>query len=437
MFRSIRINNFKGVRKAELVKLGDINVFIGPNNAGKSTLLQAVALIAQSVEHKVQFKGKFVDVGQFGHAIYRRDRKKLISIELGLDLTKEMKGFRWKKKLLSPVPVTFRTLIGTDGIESQELNCQNKMLRRSQDQIKCHFYKRLTNGEGEILEINDTSFKWSGQGVNVLLGWKVGKPSNVEEKNPFSQKDISFINRLIDGVKERLECCHYFSTVRAIRQWNQELIDVNSFNADGSNAISMLHHVYSNYPSEFKQIAKWIEELGGGSVISGIRGVNSSIFLWDHHVDSRINIVNSGFGINQLLPIIGQCFISPTKSVILIEEPEIHLHPGAIGTLADMLLECISVDRQIFLTTHSDRLILELWARVKLGMIDKNRIALFLVEKTQKGASAKRVLLDTRIEGLRKELEALYEPKGPLEKLVDIVGKSGDDKLSEKDLPQI
>jgi len=148
--------------------------------------------------------------------------------------------------------------------------------------------------------------------------------------------------------------------------------------------------------------------------------------------------MNSGFGINQIISVIGQCFASPKKGLIIVEEPEISLHPGAIGVLVDMFLETVSEDKQILISSHSDRIILELWARVKLGLIDENDVALYIVKKTRKkGIFAKKIELNQRKEEIRRETTALYEPRSPLEDLLEVAEDSGDKDLSTKDLSEL
>jgi len=183
--------------------------------------------------------------------------------------------------------------------------------------------------------------------------------------------------------------------------------------------------------------SNWVMKLGVGRLISGTKGADASIVLEDPILKKRVNIVNFGFGVNQLLSVIGQCFASPQRSTIMIEEPEIHLHAGAIGTLVDMFLETISEDKQILVTTHSDRLIFELWARRKLGLISSDDVRLNIVDKNSNGTFVKPIKLDKRISELRKELRILFKPKSPLDDLLKVAGKSGDKRLSEKDLSQI
>jgi predicted ATPase len=432
MIHGMHIKNFKSIRELELKQLGKLNVFIGPNNSGKSSVLQAVALIAQSTRNSIQYQGKFVDVGSFNEAVFAGKTRNKIDIELEFILAEEMKDFSWLGKFRAyPQLTKFEIIIGQGGIEQQ-------ILKSPTNEITCKFYREEINGLRTVLKFNDVEVNREGSDLPTILGWYVKKPSRLKiEEYPVGVDEIAFINRLVDSLVVRLRNVYYFSTTRAIKQWQQTLGVVDSFGATGEHAISMLHHIYSNEPSIFEKISKWVKKLGVGRLISSTKGANASIILEDPVLNKRVNIINCGFGVNQLLSVIGECFGSPPRSTIMIEEPEIHLHAGAVGTLIDMFLETISENKQILITTHSDRLVFELWARLKLGLVKSEDIRLYLIDKDSKGTFVKQIKLEKRISELRKELQILFKPESPLEDLLKVAGKSGDKRLSEKDLSQI
>jgi len=68
-------------------------------------------------------------------------------------------------------------------------------------------------------------------------------------------------------------------------------------------------------------------------------------------------ITEVGFGVSQILPIITLGLLSPTDSILIFEQPEIHLHPRAQAGLAEFLLCLARTGRRILVETHSDHLI--------------------------------------------------------------------------------
>lgn len=85
-----------------------------------------------------------------------------------------------------------------------------------------------------------------------------------------------------------------------------------------------------------------------------------------------------GFGISQVLPVLVQCFYAPEGSIILIEQPEIHLHPNAQSTLADVMIDVINSkengtdrDIQLVIETHSEHFLRRLQRRIAEDMVPK------------------------------------------------------------------
>lgn len=68
-------------------------------------------------------------------------------------------------------------------------------------------------------------------------------------------------------------------------------------------------------------------------------------------------INNSGFGFSQLIPIIVQALLLNEYDLLLLEQPEIHLHPELEYKLAYFLLCIVKNNRQIIAETHSEHII--------------------------------------------------------------------------------
>ncbi|RJQ42540.1 MAG: hypothetical protein C4534_10010 [Gaiellales bacterium] len=63
-----------------------------------------------------------------------------------------------------------------------------------------------------------------------------------------------------------------------------------------------------------------------------------------------------GVGISQLLPVLVMCLLAEEHSTLIIEQPELHLHPGAQSKLGDFFLSMALLNRQCILETHSEHL---------------------------------------------------------------------------------
>lgn len=95
----------------------------------------------------------------------------------------------------------------------------------------------------------------------------------------------------------------------------------------------------------------WLSFFGIGELsIVGNRNVIS--IKLDNH-----NIADVGFGVSQILPIIIQGIYMSKEETLLIEQPEIHLHPKMELDMADYLIEIAKSERCVIVETHSDHII--------------------------------------------------------------------------------
>ena len=70
-----------------------------------------------------------------------------------------------------------------------------------------------------------------------------------------------------------------------------------------------------------------------------------------------VDLTAVGVGVSQALPVLLLCLIARRGSVVLLEQPELHLHPAMQLKLADFLLACAKTGRQVILETHSEHLV--------------------------------------------------------------------------------
>jgi len=73
--------------------------------------------------------------------------------------------------------------------------------------------------------------------------------------------------------------------------------------------------------------------------------------------ETWVTIADVGFGISQILPVLTMGLLSDKDSIIIFEQPEIHLHPKAQARLAELFICFASIGKRIIIETHSDHLI--------------------------------------------------------------------------------
>ena len=78
------------------------------------------------------------------------------------------------------------------------------------------------------------------------------------------------------------------------------------------------------------------------------------------------NLIDMGYGVSQALPVIADLLREGTRSMFLLQQPEVHLHPRAQAALGTLFSQTASPDRQLVVETHSDHLI----DRVRMNVRD-------------------------------------------------------------------
>lgn len=114
-----------------------------------------------------------------------------------------------------------------------------------------------------------------------------------------------------------------------------------------------------------------------------------------------VNITDVGFGISQFLPVLVQCYYAPHDSVILIEQPEIHLHPSAQAWLADLFIDVSrswEVGRprnvQLIVESHSERFLRRLQRRIAERGFDRTDVAAYFCRQGPSGAELETLDVD-------------------------------------------
>lgn len=115
-----------------------------------------------------------------------------------------------------------------------------------------------------------------------------------------------------------------------------------------------------------------------------------------------VTIADIGFGVSQILPVLAMGLLAEPDSILIFEQPEIHLHPRAQARLAELLVCFAYLGKRIIIETHSDHLINRLRRLVAEDLTDQlcDKVGIMFVQQDGKGA---------KIEALRVDKEGLIE----------------------------
>lgn len=134
-----------------------------------------------------------------------------------------------------------------------------------------------------------------------------------------------------------------------------------------------------------EHVSQWLQELGLASVFETRRLREGDDFyeviLRAGPNARQIPLVDVGFGLSQVLPVLVLLAYVPEGATVLLEQPEMHLHPAAQAGLADILIEVAEVRKlQVIVESHSEHLLARLQRRVAEGTISDDDVALYFCE---------------------------------------------------------
>ena len=154
-----------------------------------------------------------------------------------------------------------------------------------------------------------------------------------------------------------------------------------------------LEIVKSDRKKEF--LHEWLKKLEiGEEIFMEIMKQIHSISIFNPVLDTRINFGNLGFGISQLVPIICEG-ISRENSLIIIEQPELHLHPKLQTTLSDFFIFAYKEYGNTFIVeTHSESMLLRLQRRIAERKIEKNDLGIYYFELKKEGTKVSKITLN-------------------------------------------
>jgi hypothetical protein len=121
------------------------------------------------------------------------------------------------------------------------------------------------------------------------------------------------------------------------------------------------------------QVSDWFASSMGQAIAVDIGGGEPKVFVTDAGSGFQVSLSDTGAGFSQALPIVVQHFAYRTgrlnSPVLIVEQPELHLHPGAHGALADLILQTsLSTEEWkgalCIVETHSEQFIMRLRRRI-------------------------------------------------------------------------
>ena len=129
-----------------------------------------------------------------------------------------------------------------------------------------------------------------------------------------------------------------------------------------------------------------------------VGGNNYSVVFEDPNTHLQVNLADVGFGASQVLPIVIEGFYARDRAMLLIEQPEIHLHPRAQGVLGDLLIDIARYQggKTVLVETHSEHLLSRIRRRIAEKSLDRNMVAIYYCEPSAGGTKVREISINSQ-----------------------------------------
>ncbi|MCP4114407.1 MAG: DUF3696 domain-containing protein [Desulfobacteraceae bacterium] len=141
-----------------------------------------------------------------------------------------------------------------------------------------------------------------------------------------------------------------------------------------------------------KQVEAWMAEIFPGFqfAVTPVPGTDlATLGFATEGNPELIRPQNTGFGLSYTFPIFVACLAAPENGLVLIENPEAHLHPAAQSKFTAFLAEMVSSGVQIILETHSDHIINGVRKAVRAEVINKQNALIYFFRQLESTEQAK------------------------------------------------
>ena len=410
MLKKMAISNFKAWYEAE-IEFGRITGFFGTNSAGKSSLLQLLLLLKQTKNATdrglvLDFGGPsdLVNLGTFNDVVHKREQNNRMNWRLAWKLPQELE-IDFQRSTPNSLP------IGSDSLETWcEVGLSRSRLRSYEIAYKfdgVEYQVKSQEGLDEKFELytDNPNFDFIRNQGRV---WPLRSPVKTHlfpDETRYLYQNTGFLDEFERAYEGLMDSIYYLGPLREyprreyhwagsspddVGQRGERTVDaILAATRDGSTRSLG----YRKRKKSFQEmIAYWLGELGliqefrleeiakGTNLYRAIVKTSGS--------STPTALTDVGFGVSQVLPALVLLYYVPEGSTVLMEQPEIHLHPAVQSGLADVMLNVAEARKvQIIVESHSEHILRRLQRRVADETASPEDVRLYFVSAS--GGKAK------------------------------------------------
>lgn len=402
MLRSIKVENFRAFKRAE-IDFSKVNVFVGPNNSGKSSLVSVINLISQNIRLNAQdsnlaLNGAYVQLGTYIDVVNGHDPKSNISISFSIDKFKYEYEYRYRSHKREIELIKSSVSDGDIYASYDKDGSPSKFVLKS-------LSENIEYRPGRV------RVRFFGMYMFVPYGAVPSAEEGIPEASISKLRTFTF--RSANALEQHFSAFDSVGAFRAAPERTYHYTGEAPSNVGrfGENFAQMLAtNAGSRGRSKnniLKRICEWF-------VVSGIAKDVKLKPLTNRHFEiivkdntgAESNITDSGFGCSQVLPVLvaGLNLLQDRRSsrppMLVVQEPEIHLHPTAAAHLGTFFASLARSGVQCFVETHSENIVLRIARHVALKHLRPDDVRIYWVSEAEK--EHKITMLELREDGTFK-----------------------------------
>ena len=401
----LALKDFRGFREADFVEIRPITVLIGENSAGKSSFLAALKYIFDFIsgEEEPSYNKDPFQLGTFQQIAHYRGGKAGRAREFRLKMRAEASTNR-RDPARDSERVTFEiSFVNFDSqtvIQTIDISVKSESLSAKIDGDRLKISFRASNGETYQIDESTTlpriarsEFARYWPFLLRDLRYRMRRIAG-ENQEPLFGKDIESATMNLTELAEAFsrKVSGHVEATSAIRTKPLRTYTpgVEFRDGEGSHVpFEMAKLSRGRNKDAWNKIKGSIEDFGMKSEMFKELGIKSfgqtasDPFQIQFSFDGpKTNIVDLGYGISQILPILYNTSTATRRSKFLIQQPEVHIHPKAQAALGTFFVDSfVKEGKEFLLETHSDYIVDRIRHAVAIGNIKPSDVSILFFER--------------------------------------------------------